>query len=40
MVTLPTEAALDYSLVSSLLEKGMACARINCVHDDPVIWVE
>ena len=38
MVTLPTEASLDYSLVSSLLEKGMTCARINCAHDDPVIW--
>jgi pyruvate kinase len=38
MVTLPAEASLDYSLVSSLLEKGMTCARINCAHDDPVIW--
>jgi len=38
MVTLPTEASRDYPLVSSLLEKGMTCARINCAHDDPVIW--
>ena len=38
MVTLPTEASWDYTLVSSLLEKGMTCARINCAHDDPVIW--
>ena len=38
MVTLATEAAWDYTLVSSLLEKGMTCARINCAHDDPVIW--
>ena len=38
MVTLPTEAYWDYSLVSSLLEKGMTCARINCAHDDPVLW--
>ncbi|MGZ4981845.1 MAG: hypothetical protein ACXWAB_10410 [Methylobacter sp.] len=38
MVTLSTEAAWDYVLVSSLLEKGMTCARINCAHDDPVIW--
>lgn len=38
MVTLGTEASWDYSLVSSLLEKGMTCARINCAHDDPVIW--
>ena len=38
MVTLATEAAWNYMLVSSLLEKGMTCARINCAHDDPVIW--
>ena len=38
MVTLGTEASWDYTLVSSLLEKGMTCARINCAHDDPVIW--
>jgi len=38
MVTLPTEASWDYPLVSSLLKKGMTCARINCAHDDPVIW--
>ncbi|EGW20472.1 Pyruvate kinase [Methylobacter tundripaludum SV96] len=38
MVTLSTEASWDYTLVSSLLEKGMTCARINCAHDDPVVW--
>jgi len=38
MVTLPTEAGWNYTLVSSLLGKGMTCARINCAHDDPVIW--
>jgi pyruvate kinase len=38
MVTLSTEASWDYQLVRSLLEKGMTCARINCAHDDPVIW--
>jgi pyruvate kinase len=38
MVTLPTEAAWNYTLVNSLLGKGMTCARINCAHDDPVIW--
>ena len=38
MVTLPTEASWDYTLVSSLLEKGMTCARINCAHDDTVTW--
>jgi pyruvate kinase len=38
MVTLSTEASWDYQQVRSLLEKGMTCARINCAHDDPVIW--
>lgn len=38
MVTLPTEAAWDYSLVSALLAKGMTCARINCAHDDAGLW--
>jgi len=38
MVTLPAEAYQDYTLVSSLLEKGMTCARINCAHDNTVIW--
>ena len=38
MVTLGTEAAWDYTMVSSLLEKGMTCARINCAHDDPLVW--
>jgi len=38
MVTLSTEASWNYTLVSSLLEKGMTCARINCAHDDPVVW--
>ncbi|WP_020562045.1 pyruvate kinase [Methylosarcina fibrata] len=38
MVTLSTDAAWDYELVHALLEKGMTCARINCAHDDPVLW--
>lgn len=38
MVTLATEAAWDYKLIKALLSKGMTCARINCAHDDPVIW--
>jgi len=40
MVTLGTDASWDYALVSALLEKGMTCARINCAHDDPVVWQE
>lgn len=38
MVTLPSEAADDYSLVKDMLVHGMDCARINCAHDTPEIW--
>jgi pyruvate kinase len=38
MVTLPTEAATDPSLVDQLVEAGMAVARINCAHDGPEQW--
>ncbi|MCX7087302.1 MAG: pyruvate kinase, partial [Methylococcales bacterium] len=38
MVTLGTDAAWNYNLICDLLNKGMTCARINCAHDDPVIW--
>ncbi len=40
MVTLGTEASWDYELVNALLQKGMTCARINCAHDDAIIWQE
>jgi pyruvate kinase len=38
MVTLPAEAAEDYSLIKEMLVHGMDCARINCAHDSPVAW--
>lgn len=38
MVTLPGEAADDYSLIKQMLIHGMDCARINCAHDTPEIW--
>jgi pyruvate kinase len=38
MVTMPREAADDYSLVSSLVQGGMDCARINCAHDSAAEW--
>lgn len=38
MVTLPTEAADDYSLVKHLVRLGMDVARINGAHDDPDVW--
>lgn len=38
MVTMPPEAALDYTLVHELVRRGMDCMRINCAHDDPPTW--
>ncbi len=38
MVTLPSDAALDYGLVKKLVAAGMDVARINCAHDGPVEW--
>jgi pyruvate kinase len=38
MVTMPAEAASDYPLVRELVTRGMDCMRINCAHDDAVIW--
>jgi pyruvate kinase len=38
MVTMPSEAADDYTLVSGLLRQGMDCMRINCAHDTPAAW--
>jgi len=38
MVTMPSEAAHDYTLVRDLLQHGMDCMRINCAHDDRAKW--
>ncbi len=38
MVTLPSEAADDATLVDELVAAGMNVARINCAHDDAVRW--
>lgn len=40
MVTMPSEAATDYSVVHRLLESGMDCMRINCAHDDANAWLK
>ncbi len=40
MVTMPTEAAHDYTLVHDLVRNGMNCMRINCAHDDADVWVK
>ena len=39
MVTMPSEAAVDYPLVLDLLKSGMDCMRINCAHDLPADWL-
>ena len=39
MVTMPSEAAHDYTLVHDLLLRGMDCLRINCAHDEPATWL-
>jgi pyruvate kinase len=38
MVTMPIEAADDYTLVHDLVRAGMDCMRINCAHDDRAAW--
>ncbi|MFZ4719314.1 MAG: pyruvate kinase [Ilumatobacteraceae bacterium] len=38
MVTMPTEAAFDRSLVHRFVDAGMDVARINCAHDTPAEW--
>lgn len=39
MVTMPTEAAGDATLVRDLLAAGMDIMRINCAHDGPDAWL-
>lgn len=38
MVTMPSEAAGDYTVIRNLLDGGMDCMRINCAHDEPEAW--
>lgn len=38
MVTMPSGAATDYSLVRDLVLNGMNCMRINCAHDGAEAW--
>jgi pyruvate kinase len=38
MVTLPSEAAGDVTYISDMLSNGMDIARINCSHDNAVVW--
>jgi pyruvate kinase len=39
MVTMPSEAGTDYTLVHDLIRQGMDCMRINCAHDDEATWL-
>jgi pyruvate kinase len=38
MVTMPSEAADEYTLVHDLLKQGMSVMRINCAHDGEAAW--
>lgn len=38
MVTLPSEAATDASLVADLIDEGMQIARVNGAHDERAAW--
>ncbi|WNG79851.1 pyruvate kinase [Mycobacterium sp. ITM-2016-00316] len=38
MVTLPSSAATDPTVVHDLVARGMNIARINCAHDDAEAW--
>ena len=38
LVTMPSQAATDSSLIHELLASGMNCMRINCAHDGPEAW--
>lgn len=40
MVTFDTDFADNYNLVRRLMLTGMNIARINCAHDDPVVWTK
>ncbi|NLW42663.1 MAG: hypothetical protein GXY89_05950 [Tissierellia bacterium] len=39
MVTLPSEASEDNSLIEDLIKAGMNVARINCSHDNEKTWL-
>ena len=38
MVTMPSEAADDPSIILNALERGMDVMRVNCAHDDAAAW--
>jgi pyruvate kinase len=38
MVTMPSEAAADPTVIDDLLCQGMSIMRVNCAHDGPEAW--
>jgi len=40
MVTMPSEAADDPTIVENLLAQGMQIMRINCAHDHLQVWLK
>ncbi|MDW7691112.1 pyruvate kinase [Flammeovirgaceae bacterium SG7u.111] len=38
MVTQPSIAAQEPQLVQNMVKAGMNTARLNCAHDEPVVW--
>ncbi|MBO0592614.1 pyruvate kinase [Cellulophaga sp. E16_2] len=40
MVTFSKDFGEDFQLMCNLLENGMQVARINCAHDDELIWTK
>lgn len=39
MVTLPTEAAFDETIILKMAQNGMDIVRINLGHDDELVWL-
>ncbi len=40
MVTMPSEAAEDETLIYRLVKAGMSIMRVNCAHDGPEAWAK
>jgi pyruvate kinase len=38
MVTMPSDAADDPSVIDGLIQQGMTVMRVNCAHDGPAAW--
>ena len=38
MVTMPSDAAINESLIEALMKAGMNVMRVNCAHDNAEVW--